>query len=255
MDFRTIQFHPGPRVVSIVLDRPPLNVINVEVMDELDSAWEEIEALEAQVVVLTGSGERGFSAGVDVADHTDNKIKVTLDRFNDVVRRFYESDCITIAAIHGHTLGGGAELAMVCDFVLGADDTMIGFPEVKLGCFPPVAAALLPRAIGHHKAAEMLLIGESINATEAHRIGILNRIVPRTNLSESVDEYVSRLLEKSSTVLELTKRALREGLERRFDKALDKTEKLYLKRLVKTADMSEGIQAFLEKRPAAWKNR
>jgi enoyl-CoA hydratase/carnithine racemase len=101
----------------------------------------------------------------------------------------------------------------------------------------------------------MLLIGESINATEAHRIGILNRIVPRANLSESVDEYVARLLEKSSTVLELTKRALREGLERRFDKALDRTEKLYLKRLVKTADMSEGIQAFLEKRPAAWKNR
>lgn len=255
MSFSTIQFHPGPRVASIILNRPPLNIVNMEMMDELKDAWDEIDDLKAQVVVISGAGERAFSAGADVADHVPQKVESMLKKFHHVIRRICESDCITIAAIHGHTLGGGAELAMVCDLVIAGDDTEIGQPEISLACYPPVAAAYLPRVAGLHKASEMVLLGDPIGAAEAERMGLINKVVPRTKLNDTVDEYVDRLLAKSAAVLALAKRALREGLDHRFEKALEKTEKIYLKELLETEDMREGIQAFLEKRPAAWKNR
>jgi len=144
---------------------------------------------------------------------------------------------------------------MVCDLVIAAGETQIGQPEISLGCYPPVAAAYLPGAIGFHKASEMVLMGEPIHAAEAERAGLVNKVVPRTNLSEAVDAYVAKLLAKSSTVLALTKQALREGAGHHFEKALDRSQELYLRDLTRTEDMVEGMNAFLEKRPPAWRNR
>src|SRR5881396_1263330 len=220
MSYSTIQFHPGPRVVSIVLNRPPLNIINLEMLDELNSAWSEVEELKAQVAVLSSAGDRAFSAGVDVADHMPGKIESMIEKFHHLIRRIRKSDCITIAAIHGYTFGGGAELAMVCDLVIAAGETQIGQPEISLGCYPPVATAHLPGAIGFHKASEMVLIGEPVSAAAAEQMGLINKVVPRAGLTGAVDAYVAKLLTKSSAVLELTKRALREGEGDHFEKAL-----------------------------------
>jgi len=255
MSYSTIQFHPGPRVASVVLNRPPLNIINLEMLDELNAAWSDVEDLKAQVAVISAAGDRAFSAGVDVADHMPGKVEMMIERFHQFIRRIRKSECITIAAIHGHTLGGGAELAMTCDLVIAADDTQLGQPEISLGCYPPVAAVYLPGAIGLHKASEMVLLGEPIGASEAERVGLINKIVSRANLSEAVDAYVDKLLEKSSAVLALTKRALQAGTRDRFEEALDRSQELYLCELVKTEDMVEGMTAFLEKRPPSWKNK
>jgi len=252
---KTIQFHPGPRISTILLNRPPLNVINIEMMDELNAAWDEIDEMESQVVVISGTGDQAFSAGVDVADHVPERLADMLSKFHRIIRRIFESDRVTIAAIHGHTLGGGAELAMVCDFVIAADNTNIGQPEISLACFPPVAAAYLPRAIGFHRASQLVLLGESISAGEAERIGIVSKVVPKTDLTTCVDDYVDRLLTNSSCAVALTKKALREGLDHRFERALENTERIYLEELAHTADMREGTQAFLEKRSPSWKNR
>src|SRR5437016_8285687 len=205
MSYSTIQFHPGPRVASIVLNRPPLNIINLEMLDELNAAWSEVEDLKAQVAVLSSAGDRAFSAGVEVADHMPGKIESMIEKFHHLIRRIRKSDCITIAAIHGYTFGGGAELAMVCDLVIAAGETPIGQPEISLGCYPPVASPELPGAIGFHKASEMVLMGEPIHAGEAERVGLVNKVVTRTNLSEAVAAYFDKLLAKSSTVLTLTK--------------------------------------------------
>jgi cyclohexa-1,5-dienecarbonyl-CoA hydratase len=255
MSFSTIQFHPGPRVASIVLNRPPLNIINLEMMEELNAAWDEVEDLKAQVVVISAAGGEAFSAGVEVADHVPEKVGSMLEKFHHVILKIRKSDCVSIAAIHGHTLGGGAELAMMCDLILAADDARIGQPEISVGCYPPVAVAYLPGAIGFHKASEMVLMGEPLGAVEAERLGLVNKVVPRADLNETVDSFVDRLLTKSSAVLALTKRALREGAGRHFEKALDRSEELYLRELARTDDMKEGIQAFLEKRPPSWKNK
>src|ERR1043166_7376015 len=159
MSYSTIQFHPGPRVVSIVLNRPPLNIINLEMLDELNAAWSEVEELKAQVAVLSSAGDRAFSAGVDVADHMPGKIESMIEKFHHLIRRIRKSDCITIAAIHGYTLGGGAELAMMCDLVIAAREPQMGKPEISLACYPPVAVAHLPQAVALHRAAEMILRG------------------------------------------------------------------------------------------------
>jgi cyclohexa-1,5-dienecarbonyl-CoA hydratase len=255
MTFSTIQFHPGPRVASIVLNRPPLNVINLELLDEFDAAWDEIEDLRAQVAVISGAGERAFSAGVDVADHAPDRIQSILEKFHRTILRIRRSDCVSIAAVHGHALGGGAELAMMCDLIIAAEDTQIGQPEISLGCYPPIAVAYLPGAVGFHKASEMVLLGEPVSAAEAQRLGLITKVVPRANLIEAVDVYVEKLLTKSSAVLALTKRALRQGAGTHFEKALDRAQELYLRDLVRTEDMLEGMNAFLEKRPPSWKNR
>jgi cyclohexa-1,5-dienecarbonyl-CoA hydratase len=255
MGYRTIQFHPGPRVTTIVLDRPPLNIINLEMMDELNAAWDEIDAMESQVIIISGAGERGFSGGVDIGDHVPERVRAMLSKFHRLIRRIFESDRITIAAIHGHTLGGGAELAMICDFVLAADDASFGQPEISLACYPPVAAAYLPRAIGLHRASQLVLLGEPISAEEAEHAGIVTEMVPAQELNKCVDDYVDRLLTKSSAAVALAKRALREGLEHRFDSALTRTERIYVDELAQTEDMREGVDAFLKKRPPSWKNR
>jgi cyclohexa-1,5-dienecarbonyl-CoA hydratase len=254
MGYSTIQFHPGPRVSSIVLNRPPLNVIDYEMLGELHAAWDEMEDLQAQVVVFSAQGT-AFSSGVDIADHLPERIELVLKAFHELILRLRRSDCITIAAIQGHTLGGGAELAMMCDFIIAADDTRIGLPEISLACYPPVAAAHLPTAIGFHKASEMVLLGETIEGREAERLGLINKVVPRAELSTVVDTYVDMLLTKSSAALAMAKRALRDAVGSQFEKALERSEKVYLSELVKTEDMTEGVRAFLEKRPPAWKNR
>ena len=255
MAYTTIEFYPGPRVSSIVLNRPPLNIINLEMLHELNEAWSEVEEIGSQVIVLTGAGKRAFSAGVDVADHSLDRVEPTLKAFHRLVLRICGSDCIVVAAIHGHTLGGGAELAMVCDLIIAAEDTSIGQPEIALGCFPPVAAAYLPRAIGVQKAAEMVLLGENISAAEAERVGMVNTVVAYDQLTVTVDDFVDRLLARSGAVLALTKRAIREGWDHRFEKALRRTEDLYLEKVTALEDMTEGMQAFLEKRQPNWKNK
>ena len=255
MAFSTIEFHPGPRVASIVLNRPPLNIINLDMLEDLNAAWSEVEDLRAQVAVISAAGDRAFSAGVDVADHASGKIETTLDRFHHVILRIRKSDCISIAAIHGHTLGGGAELAMMCDLIIAADDAQIGQPEISIGCYPPVAAAYLPGAIGFHKASEMVLTGDPVSARDAEQMGLINKVAPRASLTATVDSYVDKLLTKSSAVLALTKRALREGAGRHFEKALERSQEIYLRELIKTADMQEGMDAFLEKRPPSWRNK
>src|SRR4029078_12503765 len=130
MAFETIEFFPGPRVSSIVLNRPPLNIINLAMLKELNQAWMEIEEVGSPVAVFTGAGDRAFCVGVDVADHAADRIAPTLKAFHRLVRRICDSKCIAIAAIHGHVLGGGAELAMVCDLIIAADDASIGQPEI-----------------------------------------------------------------------------------------------------------------------------
>src|SRR4029434_10988387 len=118
----------------------------------------------------------------------------------------------------------------------------------------PVAAAHLPGAIGFHKASEMVLLGEPISALEAERLGLVNKVTARSSLGETVDAWVEKLMTKSGVVLGLAKRALREGIGYHLEGALNKSEELYLRELIKTDDMKEGMLAFLEKRQPSWKN-
>jgi cyclohexa-1,5-dienecarbonyl-CoA hydratase len=245
----------GDRGVAIRLNHPPLNVIDVEMMEQLASSLTEIETQrEIAVIVLSGS-DRAFSVGVDVAAHTPGKVSEMLTKFHALIRAVVGSRKITVAAIRGHCLGGGAELAMVCDLVYTTDNATWGFPEIKLGCFPPVAAAALSALVGQKRAAELIFTGRSITGAEAARLGLANRAVPNEELDSVARETVGQISALSPQVLSITKKTLYGWDAVHFDKGLARAEKIYLEELVKTEDMREGVNAFLEKRMPLWRTK
>ena len=171
-----------------------------------------------------------------------------------MIRALVSSKKVTIAAVHGHCLGGGAELAMVCDLVYTAENASWGFPEIKLGCYPPVAATALAALVGQKHAADLILTGRSITGTEAARIGLANRAVADAT-EVAVQEAVQQLSKLSPAALAITKKANYAWDSMHFDKGLARAEKIYLEELMKTEDVHEGINAFLEKRLPVWKGR
>jgi len=239
-------------VARIVLRNPPLNVIDIPMMEELAQALGEIEARpNISVIVLSGEG-RAFSAGVDVAAHIPDKVEAMLAKFHGVVRALVASKKVTVAAVHGHCLGGGAELAIVFDMVYTTASAQWGFPEIKLACYPPVACTALAALVGQKRAAELILTGRMISGTEAAEIGLANRAVLDDKLSEVVDECLGQLLTLSPAALAVTKKAIYTWDAMHFDKGLARAEKIYLEELTKTSDAQEGIRAFKEKRAPNW---
>jgi cyclohexa-1,5-dienecarbonyl-CoA hydratase len=203
---------------------------------------------------LAGS-DRAFSAGVDVAAHTPDKVRDMLVRFNSVIRAMIATRKVTIAAVRGNCFGGGAELAAVCDLVFTTDSSNWGFPEITLGCFPPVAAVVLSALVGQKRASDLILTGRRINGEEAMRIGLANEAVPEDELSELVDETSERLSKLSPASLALAKKALYAWDALHFEKGLARAEQIYLDELMKLQDASEGIRAFMEKRQPVWKGK
>jgi cyclohexa-1,5-dienecarbonyl-CoA hydratase len=250
--FVRITFELQPPVARIVLRNPPLNVINTPMMEELAHALGEIEArADISIVVLSGEG-KPFSVGVDVAGHTPDKVGAMLFNFHAVVRALVASKKVTVAAVRGHCLGGGAELAMVCDVVYTTASAQWGFPEIKLGCYPPVACTALAALVGQKWAAELILTGRTISGTEAAAMGLASRAVPDEELDAAVSRIVEELLRLSPAALAVTKKAIYAWDAIHFDKGLARAEKIYLEELMETADAQEGIRAFMEKRAPKW---
>lgn len=253
--FALIGLEIDPPIARLVLRNPPRNVIDIPMMEELSQALSEIETNpELSTVVLSGDG-KAFSAGVDVAAHTLDKIDNMLAKFHAVVRALVASRKVSIAIVHGHCLGGGAELAMVCDLVYTTESATWGFPEIKLACYPPVAVTVLATLIGQKQAADLVLTGRSITGAEAARLGLANRAVAEEKLSVAVEESLQHLRQLSPAALALTKKAIYAWDSVHFDKGLARAEKIYLEELMKTEDAQEGIEAFLEKRPPQWKGK
>ncbi len=243
------------RVATLTLDRPPLNILDLEMIAALDGHLADLAGDSSlQILVVRGAGERAFSAGVSVQDHTPDKVESMLQGLHGAIRKLADSDAATIALVSGHCLGGGMEVALACDLVLAAEGAKFGQPEIKLGCYPPVAAALYPRRIGVGRTLEMLLSGRNVSCEEAERLRLVHWRLPADRLDPKLASILEDFLQWSTPVARLTKRAVRAGRDLPFHEALDATERLYLNDLCRTEDMSEGIQAFLDKRPPIWKH-
>jgi cyclohexa-1,5-dienecarbonyl-CoA hydratase len=244
-----------PPVARISLQNPPLNIIDIRMMEELSASLSQIESRsDVSTIILAGAG-KAFSAGVDVAAHTPDKVEEMLVKFHAAIRALVATKKVTIAAVHGHCLGGGAELAMVCDIVLTSESAKWGFPEIRLGCYPPVACAALASLVGQKRAAELILTGRTISGTEAAAIGLATRAVPEGQLAVAVAECVEQLRTLSPASLAITKKAFYAWDAMHFDKGLARSEKIYLEELMKTEDAQEGIRAFMEKREPKWSGK
>ena len=242
----------GSPVARITLINPPLNVIDLPMMQELQQALGETEShTDVSTIVLQGDA-RAFSAGVDVKAHLPDQIHEMLTSFHAVIRAIVASRKVTIAAVRGACLGGGAELAALCDMVYTARDASWGFPEIKLGCYPPVAAVVLATLIGQKAASELILTGRQFSGDEAAAMGLATRSVAAEELELVVERTLAELRQLSPVALAHAKKAIYAWDAIHFDKGLARAEKIYLDELISTADSHEGIIAFLDKRPPKW---
>jgi cyclohexa-1,5-dienecarbonyl-CoA hydratase len=257
MSFEHIRFDVSDGVARLTLNKPPLNVLNIAMMGEINAALEEVgdDPSVKLLVFEAAEGSKAFSAGVDVLEHTADKVEEMIEVFHRIFRLLDELEVPTVAIVGGAALGGGCELVLFCDMVIASERASFGQPEIQVGVLPPIAVVALPAIIGPKKALEMVLIGDRIRAPEALQLGLVNKVVPPEELRAAADEFVGKLAKLSGAVLRLTKRAVRIGSVGPFADGLEAVEKLYLGPLMSTEDAHEGLAAFMEKRAPVWKDR
>jgi cyclohexa-1,5-dienecarbonyl-CoA hydratase len=250
-----LQISEDDRVLTIELAHPPVNVIDIPMMDELIAALKDVEERDEVVAILFRGQGKGLSAGVDIAAHTPAQVEGMLTKFHSVIRAIAKSEKITIAQVHGNCLGGGAELALVCDIVYTDVDANWGFPEIKLACYPPVACAALASVIGQKRAAELIFTGESFTGEYAMTLGLATASWSREELEQHTRLTLDRLRNLSGVALQLAKRSFYAWDAMHLEKGLARAEQIYLEDLMKTEDVREGVNAWVEKRPPRWVNR
>ena len=259
MPFTHLTLDVADRIATITVNRPDkLNALNGETIRELGEAIDLVRDDEAVGgVILTGAG-RAFVAGADIAELADQEPLAARHRAltgQAVFRRFETCAKPTIAAVNGFALGGGCELAMACHVRIAADTARFGQPEVKLGIVPGYGGTQrLPRLVGRGRALQLLLTGEVIDAAEAHRIGLVNQVVPAAEVLPAARRMLEAMLVNGPLALAHCIELVNEGMDRTLDGALV-LEANHFGLLAVTTDMREGMSAFLEKRPPRFEGR
>ncbi len=255
MTFQNLKYESKNKIAYVTINRPDkLNALNMAVMEDLRSAFTTINAdAEIRVVILTGAGEKAFVAGADIAElnkHGVVSAKEYTHKGQSVLDLIENLGKPTIACINGFALGGGCELAMACTMRLASENAKLGQPEVKLGLMPGYGGSQrLPRLVGKGVAMQILLAAENISAAEAHRIGLVNEVVPLANLITRAEEIAAKIIANAPLAIQYTMEAVNHGME------MTLPEGLYLEATLfgiccATEDKNEGTKAFLEKRPA-----
>jgi len=254
MEYKDIKVEEKNSIGKITFNKQPLNVLDIAMMKEINSALSNFRGKNLKALVISAEG-KAFSAGVDVSEHTEEKGEEMIHVFHEIFSNLQSIDFPTVSMVNGAALGGGCEVAIFCDIVLASEKAKFGQPEIKVGVFPPVAAAIMPRLIPGRKALELLLTGENVRAQEAKELGLVSHIFPVDNFEQEADKWVNdNLGSKSAAVLRLTKKAFLAGFRKNYNDSIKVIEDIYLNELMKTKDAHEGLTAFLEKRQPVWKN-
>jgi cyclohexa-1,5-dienecarbonyl-CoA hydratase len=252
---KLVQFASAQGVARLTLNRPPANVLSVEMMEEIVSALESLEyQRDVKLLVINHSG-RYFSAGFELSDHLGDRAYMMLEDFHRLFELLMRVDKPTLAVVGGPALGAGCMLAAGCDMTLASASAKFALPEIKGGVFNTVAAAVLPRIVGRKKAFEMILGGLSLGAADAERAGLISRVVADDKLEAEVTAIVQRFQDGSAPLLQCARRAIAGGLDALLPDALRHAEDVYLNQLMATEDVAEGLQAVLAKRKPVWKDR
>jgi cyclohexa-1,5-dienecarbonyl-CoA hydratase len=252
MAFKNILLEKKEGVATITINRPPLNILDIDTLEEMNQALAELkDDDEVRVVAITGSGDRAFSAGVAVGDHLGDKLPKMVEVFHKLFIALIEVDKPTIALVNGVALGGGCEIVAGCDLAVASDKAQLGQPEIKLGVYPPPASVLFPRILGRRKAFELILSGDSISAQEAERIGLVNKAVPAAEFKRASEEFIKRFTANSGLALTQARRALYRNFDLSFAEALEATG-VDATMVMAGENSIEGLTAFLEKRKPIW---
>jgi len=253
--YQFIQLDTVQGIARITLNRPPANVLSVEMMEELNLALESLEYQRDVKLVVLASAGKYFSAGFELADHLGDRGYMMLEGFRRIFENLLKLDKPTLGVVAGPALGAGCVLAAGCDLTLVAQSAKLGLPEIKAGVFNTVGAVLLPRLVGRKRACEMILGGGSLSPADAERLGLITRAVPDERLEAETAGLILRFQEGSAPVLQLVRRAVTGALDLPFADALRHAEDVYLNQLMGTDDAEEGLKAVMEKRKPVWRDR
>ncbi len=246
------------RTAWVTLNRPEkLNALNNELLKELDLAFATLEEdAEVGVVVVTGAGEKAFVAGADISELKDldsATARIQALKGQEVFNRIERMPKPVLAAVNGFALGGGCELALACHIRIASENARFGLPEVSLGIIPGYGGTQrLPRLVGKSAALDMILTGDMVGAADALRMGLVSRVVPQADLKALAEKMAATILSRGPLALRSALTAVHEGIEMPLSKGLEFEASLF-GLLAASADMKEGMGAFLEKRPAAFK--
>jgi cyclohexa-1,5-dienecarbonyl-CoA hydratase len=256
MNYQNIILENKDGITKLTINRPPVNVVNSEAIMEINFALRELKNdEETRVLLIRGAGSKAFCAGVEVKDHIGDKMPVMMSEFGQIFGLLKNLGKPSIAVVNGVALGGGCEIVLGCDMAIACEKAKFGQPEIILGGLAPAAAALLPGMIGQKKAFELLLLGESIDANEAQRIGLINKVVSEEELDKAAEELARKFLDKSALSVKLVRDIFYQcAAISDFESAMQQATELGIQSW-ETEDGQEGLKAFLEKRKPVWKNR
>ncbi|HXP80636.1 MAG TPA: enoyl-CoA hydratase-related protein [Verrucomicrobiae bacterium] len=260
MPYRTLHLEFSGEIAMITLSRPEKrNAITAEMIAELFSAFDEVEASPARVLILTGAG-KAFCSGMDLealkalAEQSPAEQREDADRIARLCLRIWSFPKPTIAAVNGHAIAGGCGLATLCDFTIAVPEAKFGYPEVRIGFLPAVVSVFLVRQIGEKSARDLLLTGKTIEAAEAHRIGLVTQIVPAKELTIAAQILAANLLTCSPVSLSMTKKLLCDFAAPEIARELELAA-AESARIRTTLDFREGLESFLGKRPPHWSGK
>jgi cyclohexa-1,5-dienecarbonyl-CoA hydratase len=246
--------HDG-RVREIVLGGSRGNLITRQLVEEFRETLRSA-ASDRKLKLIVISGEKDhFSYGADVGEHLPEQIAKVLPLFHRLIGELLACDVPTLARVSGYCLGGGFEITLACSMLWCDKTAKLGLPEISLGVFPPVAAVLLPEKVSRTVAADLFLSGRVISGIEAHELGIANQVMPRSLFTVRLHDFiVTYMLSKSASSLRHANAALQGPLRKRYATEIRAVEKLYLEKLMRTHDATEGARSFLEKRVPDWRD-
>jgi cyclohexa-1,5-dienecarbonyl-CoA hydratase len=254
-EFQHVKFRIEAEVARLTLDRPEHNLLNERMLAEIAAGINSVaERRDVKLIILDSAG-KAFCGGIELGEYTQRRIFQLLDAFHNAFNAMLDTSKPLLVVVNGPAFGGGAELAALGDLVIATPRAKFAQPEIKLGVFPPLAAAILPYILGPKLALELVLTGEVMTAERAHDLGLVNWLVSEQEMGAKVVDVVAKVTAQSGPVLTMAKKAILGSLGQSLRDGVSSSMKVFLNELGDLEDSQEGLRALVEKRAPKWKNR
>jgi cyclohexa-1,5-dienecarbonyl-CoA hydratase len=254
-EFQFIKLVVESGVARMTLDRPEHNLLNETMLRELADGISFVAERDDVKLIVLDSDCKVFCGGIDVGEYTSERVFHMLDAFHAVFSGILDTSKPVLTVVNGPAIGGGAELAAFGDLVVATPKARFAQPEITIGVFPPLASTILPFLVGPKIALELVLLGDPVTAERALELGLINQLVPESQLDATVDDLIARITSHSGPVLTMAKKAILGGMGLSLRDGLKNSMNIFLNELYRLEDSQEGLRALVEKRKPNWKNR
>jgi len=254
-EFQFVKFSREGEVARLTLDRPEHNLLNERMLAEIATGISSVSEQSEIKMIVVDSAAKAFCGGIELGEYTQRRVFQLLDAFHGAFSAMLDTSKPVLVVVNGPAFGGGAELAALGDLVIATPKARFAQPEIKLGVFPPLAAAILPYVVGPKLALELVLTGETMSAERARDLGLVNWVVPQDELQSKVDDVIAKVTAQSGPVLTMAKKAILGSLGMPLRDGVRNSMRVFLNELADLEDSQEGLRALVEKRAPKWKNR